>query len=473
MKKGIVFGLLILAVIVLVSPGVVGKMAEGYVEQGNEWTSQSVDSSGVRFTQESYESGWFTSQSVDRLSISDATIQAELVEALELTSADQLPELLIYTRLDHGLIPVSSLSRDGGSLAPALARTVSTVSVVGADGGRIDVPTEFYGHIGLGGTIYSDITIEAGSTTNTAFVAGLKESAATLGLDGKLADELNDASAKAGNEEVAISWEDISMEVSLEPNSGRVTFVGGGDGMSVDADDGFVKMGAFRFMNDSTPTAAGVPVGDYDFEIDSFQVNEPESPPMSFGPISIKGSSSADGDRINADSQMFFAASEFPGVGSASMTMDVALSNLDAEPLKRLSDALNSMQDGVTEQEMFVMLEPDLRELLSSGLGVEFRQLDVELPQGTINSKISVTLPETDAASFSWAGVLQAMSGSANLSVPGEMVDMALAMNPQAQMVVGMGFLQKNGEVYEMEALYEKGLLTVNGAPIPIPMPMQ
>ncbi len=473
MKKGIVFGLLALALIVIVSPGVVGKMAEGYVEQGNEWTSQSVDSSGVTFTQESYESGWFTSQSVDRLSISDTTIQGQLVAALALESADQLPELVINTRLDHGLIPVSSLSRNGGSLAPALARTVSTISIVGANGASVDFPTEFYGHIGLGGTIYSDITIEAGSTTNTALMQSFKDSVATLGLDDKLADELSDPADLAVDEEVAISWEDLSMEVTLEPNSGRITVIGAGDGASVEGDDGVVNMGAYRFMNDQTPSDLGIPLGDYDFEIDTLDVNETSSPPMSLGPISIKGNTSANGDRVDADSQVFFAASEFPGVGSASMTMDIALTSLDAEPLMRLSEALNSMQDDASEEEVFMALEPDLRALLVSGFAIDLRQLDVELPQGTINSKISLSLPETDAASFSWAGILQAMSGSANVSVPGEMVDMALAMNPQAQMVVGMGFLQKNGDVYEMEALYEKGLLTVNGAPIPIPMPMQ
>jgi hypothetical protein len=33
-----------------------------------------------------------------------------------------------------------------------------------------------------------------------------------------------------------------------------------------------------------------------------------------------------------------------------------------------------------------------------------------------------------------------------------------------------MGFLQKNGDVYELAAKYKKGLLTVNGAPMPIPL---
>ncbi len=45
-----------------------------------------------------------------------------------------------------------------------------------------------------------------------------------------------------------------------------------------------------------------------------------------------------------------------------------------------------------------------------------------------------------------------------------------MAMNPQAGALVGMGFLRKNGDVYEMRAEYAQGLLTVNGAPMPIPL---
>jgi hypothetical protein len=33
-----------------------------------------------------------------------------------------------------------------------------------------------------------------------------------------------------------------------------------------------------------------------------------------------------------------------------------------------------------------------------------------------------------------------------------------------------MGYLKLSGDIYEMEARYKKGVLTVNGAPIPIPL---
>ena len=62
------------------------------------------------------------------------------------------------------------------------------------------------------------------------------------------------------------------------------------------------------------------------------------------------------------------------------------------------------------------------------------------------------------------------LDAEADLVVAAEFVDFAMAMNPEAGAIVGMGFLRKNGDVYEMRAEYAKGLLTVNGAPMPIPL---
>ena len=471
MKKGIVFGLLALAVIVLLSPGVVGRMAENVVEQNNAWTASNVSDSGVSYASESFERGWFVSNSVDRLTISDPAATAQLVEALGLEDVSDLPEIVIATRLDHGLIPVTSLSREGGSLAPALSRTVSTVSIEGKNGERIDIPGEIFGHIGLGGTFSTQMLFEGGSTSAKDALKAFEDGAIKLGIGAGLPEELNDPAALAKAESMTMTWSDLTINAAVEPDSGRAQVSGNSDGWSIESDEDFVRVGAFDFESDQTPNEFGIGIGDFEFSIATVEVQEGTTPPATFGPIRMQGSTSADGGRVSGDTQLYFAATEFPGVGSGSLTMDVAVSDIDAESLKRLTDQLNAMDDGASEAEMFAMLEPDLKTVLSSGFGIDFKRFDIELPQGKISSTISMSLPETDAAAFSWAGILQAMSGSANMSVPSSMVDMALAMNPQAQMVVGMGFLQKNGDVYEMEALYEKGLLTVNGAPIPLPMP--
>jgi uncharacterized protein YdgA (DUF945 family) len=470
-KKGIVFGLIAVVVIVLVSPGVVGRMAESIVEQNNEWAAINTSGSGLSYESESFERGWFVSNSVDRIAITDPTAQAQLVEALGLNDASDLPVLVVATRLDHGLVPITSLSRDGGSLAPALSRTVSTISIEGNNGERVDIPGEIFGHIGFGGTFHTQYLLQGGSTNGRNAIQAFGDGATKLGLGGELSAGLNDPEALAKAETMNLSWGDTTVNAALEPDSGRAQVSTTGDGWSVESDEGFVRIGSFEFASDQTPNEFGIAIGDFDFAIDTVEVREGSAPPATFGPISMEASTSANGDRVSGDTQLYFAASELPGVGSGSVTMDISVTDVDAQSMKRITDSLNTMDDAVSEAEVFALLEPDLRTVLSSGFGLDFKQLDIEIPQGKISSAISLSLPQTDAAAFSWAGILQAMSGSASMSVPSEMVDMALAMNPQAQMVVGMGFLQKNGDVYEMEALYEKGLLTVNGAPIPVPMP--
>jgi uncharacterized protein YdgA (DUF945 family) len=44
-----------------------------------------------------------------------------------------------------------------------------------------------------------------------------------------------------------------------------------------------------------------------------------------------------------------------------------------------------------------------------------------------------------------------------------------LQAEPNMAMAIGAGYLVKRGDAYELEAQLKKGLLTVNGAPIPLP----
>ena len=114
----------------------------------------------------------------------------------------------------------------------------------------------------------------------------------------------------------------------------------------------------------------------------------------------------------------------------------------------------------------------DLKRLLAGGVELRFDQLDVTLPMGTVKTKLDFKVKQDDAATFEWTSLLLATEASADISVPQELLDMAMQMNPQIGAAVGMGFLQQNGDVYEMQAEYAKGLLTINGAPMPIPLGM-
>ena len=127
MKKGVIAVLLILALVVIVSPGIVGKLAEKSVDENLNWA---VDNSAeLVVTSTGFDRGWFSSEGQHRVELGDGSVRAALTSFGDTDS----PVLLIDTHLDHGLIPFSSMSREEGSLTPGLGSAVSTLASIGGD----------------------------------------------------------------------------------------------------------------------------------------------------------------------------------------------------------------------------------------------------------------------------------------------------------------------------------------------------
>ncbi len=113
-----------------------------------------------------------------------------------------------------------------------------------------------------------------------------------------------------------------------------------------------------------------------------------------------------------------------------------------------------------------------MKKLVSAGAQIHFDQLDVRLPQGKVSTKLMIEFAEMEENQpFSWSSVLLAMTASMDLRVSVELYELAQMMNPQAESLIAMGILKRQGDDYVMEAEYAQGLLNVNGAPMPIPMP--
>src|SRR5210317_157353 len=159
-NKSVVAVLVLLAVVVLVSPAIVGRMAENSMGENLNWAAN--ESGEVKVTAEKFARGWFSSEGQHRVELRDG----ELLTAIQAMSgpvdAADLPVLVISTHIDHGLIPVTSMSRDKGSLAPGLGSAVSTLQVELPGGEAIDVPGTIYSKLGLGGSLHSNYVLEAG-----------------------------------------------------------------------------------------------------------------------------------------------------------------------------------------------------------------------------------------------------------------------------------------------------------------------
>ena len=112
----------------------------------------------------------------------------------------------------------------------------------------------------------------------------------------------------------------------------------------------------------------------------------------------------------------------------------------------------------------------DLKSLFAAGFDLGFDEINITLPQGAVRSTARFSFAERDPATFEWPALLLSTEASADLSVPAGLLESEAQGNAQVGMLVGGGFLQKRGEDYVMEAELKKGLLTINGAPMPIPL---
>jgi uncharacterized protein YdgA (DUF945 family) len=429
-KRSIVVTLVIVALIILISPGIIGRLAEQNLEQGIEQAK--TDSPDVVVTTEKFDRGWFTSEGRHRISLRHTGL-----------AADGMKSLIIDTRFDHGLVPVSSMSLSSGSLKPGLARMVSTLHIDDGHGNVTELP----------GTIFSETSLSGDTTGRYLLEAGSR----------------NDANGTA-------TWSGADLRFAASDGHRELSVKGEVQPWSYRAGANSAEVGLLTIDARQVKTDFGIAVGDVVMAIESFAVAGEAGPMSGFQKLDINGSSAIDGEDVNARSRMSLEKLAVPAFGEIGILLDVVVNGLDAASLGRISKAANEARASDDPEaalgDLFSVIQGDLESMLASGGEIRFDQLDVALPQGDIRSKMTLHLAESTGP-FSWPGVIIATTASADISVPEALVQMGLEMNPEAGSLIDMGFLKLDGDVYRMQAEFAGGLLTVNGAPLPMPLPGQ
>jgi len=415
MKRWLVILLVLLALIILVSPGIVGRLAEKNIAQNIEWAEG--DSPGVTIKTESFERGWFTSEGRHRVVIEGGRFRDVTEKYMEATGNPEFPSLIIDTHLDHGPLPISSM-------APGLASTVSTFQVDPGNGVPIEVPGKLTSQVGLTGSTDSYLLLEAGSFEH---------------------------------EDTSFEWQGVDMTVATNPGSGAISVDGEIKPWKITGEGTVADFGAI------TITAAQVK-SDYGFSVGSI------------AGLSLSADSAIDDARLNAHTVFGMQTMTIPAVGEVDFTVDLSLEGMDAASIRVIGKALQDVQ-GEPDPEaalaaLYPEIEDELQTLFRKGFSVKVEPFDVSLPQGVLATRLEVDVPESnDSADFNWASVLLGMTASLDLRVPGAIYEMAAMMNAQAGSLVAMGILKPDGEDYVLEAEYAQGLINVNGAPMPIPIP--
>ena len=404
---------------VLITPGVIGHLAEQGVNDSLEW----VDSENADFiiTSTEFERGWFTSAGQHHV---------------RLLGSD-LPVLVVNTRLDHGLIPVSSLSRENGSLLPGLGSAVSSLSLEHSDGSLEPLPITIYTNVGLSGALRSQLIVEP------------------------------DGFEAADNR---FDWGGSEFLITSSPVEQSFGVNGAFSSLAIESEIETVIVGEIEVDLALAATPYGYTVGAVHLALDSVAVIGAEQT-MTVGPISFDSDSSLDGDRVSGDLALNIENAPMLMGGTVGVQLVARLADADAAKLGMTMRSIEAMQSVTDYEDELARVEDDLLKLLADGMELHIDQLDVLSPYGQFTSRASVNAKPSDSDDYTWDTAATLLNGSASLSLPKALVDMATQANPELHGVIGLGYLRKRDEFYLTEASFADSVLTINGAPTPIPLP--
>jgi uncharacterized protein YdgA (DUF945 family) len=430
-KKGVVALFIVVALIILVSPGIVGRLAERSMDENLDWAAAKTDD--IVVTSQGFDRGWFSSAGTHRIELRDGPLKALVLDLANSEGAEGLPVLIVDTELDHGLVAVTSMSREHGSLTPGLGRAVSTLAVEFADGTVAELP----------GTIYSKVALNGVLTSNLVLPAG------TASEDGNTLD-----------------WGDVDVVLTASPQDGTIAVRGNVAGIRAASAGGEkTRLDTLAFSGRQRPGPFGFPLGEMQVAAGSLATTT-GTDATTFGAATFNARLDAKGGSVTAGTTLRIDGIE-TDFGDANLVVDGRIGGLDGAALGALwRHVRESADDDVVDERLHALQ----MEVLAAGLAVDVDPLELELPQGPLRSSLHATLGKTDAASFNWAALLLAVDATFELSMAEDLADLAMALDPQAGAAIALGYLKKDGDAYTMLAELSKGRLTINGAPMQLPL---
>ncbi|MFB3064423.1 MAG: DUF945 family protein, partial [Gammaproteobacteria bacterium] len=150
---------------------------------------------------------------------------------------------------------------------------------------------------------------------------------------------------------------------------------------------------------------------------------------------------------------------------------------VDAATIGRLKNALETRNPANTEDsaEVPADLQDAGMDLLAAGLSLEISELQINTVQGDARFALRIDIPASDLSGEAVVmNALFSMSAESKLRISRSLFDFVSQSNPvmapQMMALLLSGMLIDEGEQLTLMAIYDGGLLTVNGMPIPLPV---
>lgn len=434
MKRWIPAVLVLAGLVVLLSPGIVGHLAERQIEQQIEMAAERDPLLAI--VTENFTRGWFMSEGRHRVPLANTGLRRIVLAAAGADTATRGDLFLVVdTRIDHGLLPLSAVSREASAALPALASGVSTMALELPGGERVPLPGNVASRIALDGSAQLRYRLEDGSAH----------------VDG-----------------TSIAWNAADVAVFSSADGRRVGGEADLSGWAIGAGNERVSFG--RLQSDSELRAGphGLLLGDLAATISDARIPLPDGRTLSWSALDWELTSGAEGDRVSG-AFMLSVADLDDEETRYNVSVVARAGELDAKALRPLLFLLQNRNtgsawadDGGTDP-----FDAATRTLLSAGATIDLDQFLIATPFGDIRATFSGELPAQDRLA-SWPSLALGMRGALDIALPVALLDKFPEFREQVPMLLGTGFVIREGDTLRMRASYENGMATVNGAPVPV-----
>lgn len=425
MRKLILLLVAVILALVLVTPRVVGGLAQREVnDYVAGFNAEAATRFGPQITEHSYERGWFDARSSQRIALNAGSDEAPVF-------------LIIDNQVEHGLI----LNGSGFGLA----EVHSGFSLVD-EYERVELPLTAVTRIHLNGSASS---LVSGKAIDHRF----DESGSRLQWDGG---------------ELRFDVGSDGTSIAANGNVGRLQFV---------QEENRFTFGPMRFAGDQKLSEHQFWLGASSMSVDELGLEDPAAGSFQVRKFAFESDVRLDRERLTYELVVDADQIATPGFDGGSLHIDLELTDFHAETAARLRDKYAKQTDPVAAPEPgWAEIEADLLALLAHGGKLDIEKIFFATGSGRLDASAQMVIDQ-DVGAPVLTELLMALRGQLDIVVSKTLLATAAEHNPQlgqaTTMLYRAGYLLEENEDFVLKAAYSGGLLTINGLPLPVPLPMQ
>jgi len=417
--------MLLTLALVCLAPAAIGRLAESRQQFLVDSLAHSV--AGADLITEQYETGWITSRSIHRLRLDDPAYINAARELTGIPNLDESPELVIRSRIAHGPWPLLQGR-------PGLARVHSEVTfVVGQD--EISIPGVAIADIGLDGsgvTVFDSPGMETTVESGSAF----------------------------------IRWHATDLRISFDRQVRNLDSLGTIGELELLGSHGEIRFGPIRVDGRSAYTTHGFWSGESRLNVARFSTTGIDGASFLAEGIELDLAVLPDGDLVNHRYEVTLDRFSSPRVDAGQLQLAGTIENLDAAALGRLLAERTGGRWSSDRQSW--------TGVFSAASRFHLREFLVEADGERARLEFECHLRDAIGAETDPGELLRALQGQGTILLSEGLLPMLIGNgnDPAAvESLLAIGYLRRVEGGLLAELRLGGGLLTINGLPIPLPMP--